>query len=177
MATTVRQLLLEHSTNPTKDTKYVTGSNKDWTKDFPPITRLQVRTIRTSSGTQADFSAFLDEYEDEDLRFNETAYRPNYRQWRLSSEEDGVNWFHTEISNIVLAAWGRYPAITQASHEKTFIINDDKTVDVAYSVAHNGHKCHVAIGEFKRNLISINRWASGNLTDKIQVALSRELRA
>jgi hypothetical protein len=60
---------------------------------------------------------FLTLYEDDDLRIQEMAYPPKYRQWRLAYEEDGINWFHSGVSNIVLAAWARYPAILQASHE------------------------------------------------------------
>lgn len=175
MATTVGALLGQHSTNPVKKTEFTTSSRKDWTKSIFPINSLQVHTSQTPTGTIADFSAFLDEFEDDDLRFNEPAYPPNFRNWRFSSEEDGVNWFHTEVSNIVLAAWGRYPQILQASHEKSFIINDDKTVDIAYSLAHKNQKYHVAIGEFKRGLIDFDQWSSGNLF-KTQAALSQELR-
>jgi hypothetical protein len=107
-----------------------------------------------------DNDAFFNKYDDDIARLGEPAYPPNYRTWRLQSEEDGINWFHSEISNIVLAAWARYPNLLQVSHEKMLseTKSDPKVVDVAYSVEHECKRVHVAIGEFKRGLIAPDVW-------------------
>ena len=77
----------------------------------------------------------------------------------MDSEEDGIQWFHSEVSNIVLSAFARYPDILQASHEKALIENHtDQTVDTSYSVSHRKTRMHVAIGEIKRGLIRRDDW-------------------
>ena len=37
----------------------------------------------------------------------------------MDVEEDTINWFHTEISDVVLGAWKRFPEILQTSPEKS----------------------------------------------------------
>lgn len=111
------------------------------------------------------------------MRLNEPAYPPNYRRWRLQSEEDGINWFHTEVSNIVLAAWVRYPYQLQASHEKSLSddVAESQVVDIAYSIGPTGKRVQIAIGEFKRGIIEPEVWQSGNLA-RTQLPFSQELR-
>jgi hypothetical protein len=112
------------------------------------------------------------------LRLNEPVYPPNYRRWRLQSEEDGITWFHTEISNIVLAAWARYPELLQVSHEKPLseTVSESQVVDIAYSIRREGgQRVQVAIGEFKRGLIDRDSWQGGKLL-KAQIGFSQELR-
>lgn len=179
MSCTVFELLNQHPKNPVKATGLQSSSNKPWTKSYPAITKLNIHTSVQGSGTViASYeTAFLETYEDENVRLDTTAYPPNYRQWRLNSEEDGIQWFHTEISNIVLAAFKDYPAVLQVSHEKP--LSDakfDQTVDCAYSIKHNGKRKHAAIGEFKRGLILADQWQNGKLGSG-QASLSQELRA
>lgn len=178
MASTVATLIGQHSTNPFKETKNQSGSAKEWTRSYALITNLNVHTlVQGPQAVQANFDAFLDEYEDDSARLLEPAYPPNDRQWRLNSEEDGIQWFHTEVSNIVLAGFARYPALIQASHEKPFSeTRYDQTVDVAYSVSHGRQRKHVVLGEFKRGLLVPDQWQSGKLRST-QQNLSRELRA
>lgn len=178
MAPLVGELLDRHPENPVNETLYTSGSNKSWTKKYSAIKRLKVHTYVNDAGAvEANYEdAFLSMYEDDELRMQELAYPPNYRQWRMAYEEDGINYFHTEISNIVLAAWTRHPTVLQASHEKPLTDNSvPETVDVAYSVTRGRDRVHVALGEFKRCLIAGEDWQAGKLTPTQQV-LSRELR-
>lgn len=87
MATTVGDLIGQHPVNPIQDTGFHTDSNKPWTRAYPPITKINVRTrVETVHGHQAvlaDFdTAFSNEYDDDMLRLNEPVYPPNYRRWR-----------------------------------------------------------------------------------------------
>ncbi|KAH7151966.1 hypothetical protein B0J13DRAFT_547310 [Dactylonectria estremocensis] len=87
----------------------------------------------------------------------------NYRRYRLISEEDGIQWFHTETSNIALSAFTRRPELLQTPHKKPFTQHRcDFTADVCYSVSHGGRR--------KR------QWQNGRLTSP-QKRLERELRA
>ncbi|KAH7123436.1 hypothetical protein B0J13DRAFT_566643 [Dactylonectria estremocensis] len=63
---------------------------------------------------------------------------PNYRRYRLVSEEDGIQCHSLNIA--------------------------DFTADVCYSVSHGGRGKRVAIGEFKRGLIRAEQWQNGRLT-------------
>ncbi|KAK7394072.1 hypothetical protein QQX98_013144 [Neonectria punicea] len=179
MSSTVFNLLNQHPTNPVKVTGFQSTSNKPWTKSYPAITKLNVHTTVQGPGhVVASYdAAFLEPYDDDNARLQTGAYPPNYREWRLSSEEDGIQWFHTEVSNIVLAAFGEYPTVLQVSHEKPLSDTKfDQTVDVAYSVKHNGKRKHVTIGEFKRGLILPDQWQDGKLSGG-QKSFSQELRA
>ncbi len=95
MATPVRDLLAQQSSNSVHDTDYYTASNKGWTKNYEPIRNLTVHTqvIREwrDEGARhtkeprrtvvADFNhAFLPEYDNNEIRLSEPAYPPNYRR-------------------------------------------------------------------------------------------------
>ncbi len=187
MTTTVQELLHQHPTNPVHETDYHTSSSKDWTKAYPPITKMNVHTRVVNKGmdgrseqltVEAKFDGpFLPEYDDDQVRFGERAHLPNYRTWTLSSEKDGHFWFHTEISNIALAAWAKYPNLFDAAEEKPHTDqNGRETVDTSYTFKHKGRIMHVAIGEFKRGLLNFEQWQKGDLTGE-NLRFSQELRA
>ncbi|KAH7124925.1 hypothetical protein B0J13DRAFT_565861, partial [Dactylonectria estremocensis] len=91
--------------------------------------------------------------------------------------EDGIQWFHTETSNLALSAFTRRPGLLQTSHKKPFTQHRcDFTADVCYSVSHGGRRKRVATGEFKRGLIRAEQWQNGRLTSP-QKRQERELRA
>ncbi|OAA63632.1 hypothetical protein SPI_03795 [Niveomyces insectorum RCEF 264] len=115
MAFTVLDALNDHPTAPVEDTFMQSQSSKSWVKDFLPIKKLLVHTYLTPDGSSvlANFDAFIPESDDDLLRFGEVAYPPNKRHYKLYSESDGIDWFHSEISNVVLPAFFRYPPITQ----------------------------------------------------------------
>jgi hypothetical protein len=117
---TFDQLLQEHPTNPVHNPKYVTQSDKAWAQRYPAIRNLTVHTtIDEDNCTTANFDrAFLPlDTDDTILRVSVEARRPNDRSWRLECEADCELWFHTEISNVVLAAWNQYPRVTQSSND------------------------------------------------------------
>jgi len=96
----------------------------------------------------------------------------------LDCEADCELWFHTEVSNVVLAGWDRYRQVTQASQTKLpRTENIPEEVDATYSIKYGNERTVIAIGEMKRNLIQAAAWQAGNV---LQVAgqkmLSRELR-
>lgn len=186
--TTTGALLSEHPTNPIDDLRRTSNVSKEWTKTFNTITKVNVCTIDTLVGettrTTAAFDGpLLPEYEDDTLRFNMPAFPLNYREYVLDTELDGANWFHTEVSNPVLAAWARYPGITQRAHQASPAAEHDtaKIVDVTYSVNRGlektepNERIHVAIGEFKRGLIDIGRWRTGKISGS-SLSLTQELR-
>lgn len=109
----VHELLNQHPDSPVHDTYYTSSTSKNWITHYPPIRKINVHTyVNANGGISADYDrAFLEVYEDDELRMQELAYPPNYRKWRMAYEEDGINWFHTEVSNVVLAAWARYPDV------------------------------------------------------------------
>ncbi|KAI8710576.1 hypothetical protein NCS52_01557900 [Fusarium sp. LHS14.1] len=178
MATTLASLIGQHPTNPIKDTYKQSDSSKPWAKSYPPISRLKVHTsVRGPDSVVANFDAFLDEYDDESLRLGESGYPSNHRKWRLDTEADGIQWFHTEISNIVLGAFANYPTVLQASHEKALSdTRTDQTVDISYSVSQGKERMPLIIGEFKRGLLRRDQWQSGKIEAAQQSVLSRELR-
>ncbi|POR32477.1 hypothetical protein TPAR_07323 [Tolypocladium paradoxum] len=175
MSSSVATLIGQHPSNPCQDTHLISGSSKSWTKPFPYIANLIVHSrMQSDQATQADFRAFHPEYDDDSLRLQEHGNAPNERSYRMNSEEDGVTWFHTEVSNVVLAAFKRYPHIVQASHDRPMSESrDDHTVDVAYSVYTGGARKHMAIGEFKRGPISAKQWQQGKLTRHLRRACPR----
>lgn len=179
MATTVGWLLQQHPNNPIKDTYSQSDSSKSWAKEYPAISKVRVHTsFQGQDALVANFDdAFIGEHDDESLRLNEPAHPPNYRSWRLNSEADGVLWFHTEISNVVLSAFASCPGIIQASHEK--VLDEervDQIVDTSYSIPYGNERLPVAIGEFKRGLLRLEHWQSGRVRAGPQATLSRELR-
>lgn len=178
MATSVISLLNQHPTNPIQDTYKQSASSKSWAKAYHPTSRLTVHTSVNESGSHvADFDyAFMPEYDDEELRLKEHGYPPNYRKWRLDSEADGIQWFHSEVSNITLSAFASFPSILQASHEKPLSeTQTDQTVDISYSISNDNKRMPLVIGEFKRGLLRPAQWRSGKL-GRQQSALSQELR-
>lgn len=139
---------------------------------------LTVHTTIDNEGTvHATFDpAFLALDNDEEKRSSEPARAPNERYWRLETESDVEHWWHTEISDIVMAAWARYPAIVQTCHTKPlgeFTISEN--VDSTYGVYIGNQRHPVAIGEIKRNLINEEDWQTNSLRDA-QQKLARELR-
>ncbi|KAK0655405.1 hypothetical protein B0T16DRAFT_451094 [Cercophora newfieldiana] len=156
---TVDRLLQEHPTNPVHNPKYVTQSDKAWAQRYPAIRNL------------------IDS-DDTILRASVEARRPNDRPWRLECEADCELWFHTEISNVVLAAWNQYPRVTQSSHIKPPRENNiSEEVDSMYCVKDGQTKTVLAIGEMKRNLIKPRYWQAGNISSSSnQEKLSKELR-
>lgn len=103
---------------------------------------------------------------------------PNQRAWRLDTEADCELWFHTEISNVVLAAWNECREVTQSSHIKPPSVRRiAEEVDSTYTVKLSMNRTVLAIEEMKRNRVRGIRWQRGNLGDNPgQVKLSRELR-
>ncbi|KEZ42855.1 hypothetical protein SAPIO_CDS5283 [Scedosporium apiospermum] len=180
MSHTVEDLIASHPTNPVERTGHDTTTDKKWTKEFPAITKLAVRTRHGpyAQAVQADFEpALLPLYADDEIRLTERASPPTYRTWKFSTEEDMVNWFHTEVSNVVLGAFTKAPSVLQSSHEKPLAdAKADEVVDVAYSIARGRTRTHIVIGEMKRNLIRNRQWQDGNLESSAQKSLSRELR-
>ncbi|KAI8710955.1 hypothetical protein NCS52_01524400 [Fusarium sp. LHS14.1] len=175
--TTIRALLHEHSTNPVKDTLMESSSNKQWAKTYHPIKHLVVHTQTQGLGVVGTFDrAFLGEYDDENLRLNEPAYPPNYRNWRMDTEQDAIAWFNAEVSNVVLSAFAVYPGVINCGHEKPLSsTRTDETVDTSYSIDASGGRTNFVIGEFKRGTLKRARWQAGSLGSG-QESLSRELR-
>ncbi|KAK3317701.1 hypothetical protein B0T19DRAFT_469449 [Cercophora scortea] len=178
---TLDHLLQEHPTNPVHNPKYVTQSNKAWAQRYPPIKNLIVHTtIEKDNRTTANFDrAFLPlDSDDTILRTKVEARRPNDRAWRLECEADCELWFHTEISNVVLAACNQYPLVTQSSHIKPPRENNiSEAVDSMYCVKDGQTKTVLAIGEMKRNPVKPQDWQAGDISSSPnQKNLSKELR-
>jgi len=180
MAATVQDLLSQHSTNYVKTTGYKTGTDKAWTRQYPPIERVTIHSCAVPedrSSIVADFeSPLLPAYDDDPVRWAQPAFPPNKRSWRLETEEDCSDWFKAEVSNVVLASWTDYPAILQVSHAKAFSdSSSSETIDVSYTFTHLNHKVPVVIGEWKRNLIRPQEWMESRLSN-VQQKLAKELR-
>jgi hypothetical protein len=173
------ELILLHSQNVVENPNYVSSTNKAWAQVYEPIRNLSVHSTVDQEGTfHATFDPVLlalDE-DEEERRFHEPAHPPNDRFWRLETEADAEHWWHTEISDIVLAAWARYPQIVQTCHTAPLrTVNISETVDSTYGIYVGNQRYPVAIGEMKRNLINKREWQSGNL-GSAQQKLARELR-
>ncbi|KAK3938580.1 hypothetical protein QBC46DRAFT_365378 [Diplogelasinospora grovesii] len=166
MSTTVRSLLDEHP-------RYYTDSRKKWQDKYPAITKFHIQTqVQNNGCVTANFNPFLPLQEDDELRLSELAYPPNCRSWRLASEADAGNWFHHEVSNVVIAAWAKYPNVLQTAEAPALTETKvDETVDILYSTYHanNTLRLQVAAGEWKRNTINARESAS-------QQRLSQELK-
>ncbi|KAK0610025.1 hypothetical protein B0T17DRAFT_593855 [Bombardia bombarda] len=179
MSTTVRHLVEEHPVNFVKETRYMSASSKDWANKYHPISNLIVRTSVDNNGiTWADFGgSFLPTLRDDEVRLSLPANRPNRRIWRMDMEADAAAWFHTEVSNVVLAGWIEQPTVLQASEMKALDENNVKEiVDTTYSIGIKRHeRVPMVIGEFKRGLIDRWGWQGGRLS-AVQQNLSRELR-
>ncbi|KAG4254570.1 hypothetical protein FPRO03_06910 [Fusarium proliferatum] len=175
---TAQQLILQHSTNPVNNPGYETKTDKAWTHAYKPIKKVTSHTMTGSDGlTHANFEeAFLPLQADDELRFRQRAVPPNNRHWRLETEADCENWFHTEVVNVVLSAWHAYPAMTQMSHTKPISEeNIAENVDCVFPVRVGNTRRTVAIGEMKRNLLEED-WQDGTIVSASQKRLSQELR-
>ncbi|KAK4152614.1 hypothetical protein C8A00DRAFT_16102 [Chaetomidium leptoderma] len=180
MDTTVADLVYVDPVNPIHDTGYRTQTDKAWARAYHPIRNLVVHTrVGQDRQTYSSFDAAFHSWDEDDtLRMACAAAPPNQRAWRLETEADCELWFHTEISNIVLAAWNEYRGVTQSSHIKpprTDRIPEE--VDSTYTVKVRNERTVLAIGEMKRNLVENVRWQQGSLGGSMgQVKLSQELR-
>ncbi|KAL2163218.1 hypothetical protein VTH06DRAFT_5274 [Thermothelomyces fergusii] len=175
---TARELILQNPENVIQNLNYTSYSNKDWAQHYPDATNFLVHTWTSSDGlVHADFdSAFLPLDDDDERRIGEPAHPPNQRFWQLEVEADVEHFWHTEISDVVLAAWARWPRIVQTCH--TAPSSGEKiseTVDATYALYIGDQKKPVVIGEMKRNLILPNEWMTGTLRET-QQKLARELR-
>lgn len=172
------ELILQHSVNVIQNPSYTSYTDKTWARQYPPMQDITVHsTVDAENNFHATFDpTFLPLGADEERRISEPAQPPNERSWRLETEADVEHWWHTEISDVVLAAWARYPAITQTCHTAPLReVNISENVDCTYAIYIGNRRLPVAIGEMKRNLINVRDWQSGQLTLP-QQKLSRELR-
>lgn len=168
----------QHSVNVVDNTDYISYTNKAWAQLYPSIENLSVHSSVNQDGTvHATFElAFQSLLADEEKRTVEPAHPPNDRFWRVETEADAEHWWHTEISDVVLAAWARYPGIVQTSHTKPLSdVNIPENVDSTYAIYMGNQRVPVAIGEMKRNLINAREWQAG-LLGSAQQKLARELR-
>ncbi|OIW31922.1 hypothetical protein CONLIGDRAFT_712357 [Coniochaeta ligniaria NRRL 30616] len=121
MALPISEIVQLHPSNRVKETGYTSQSSKAWLKHHPEITKFNLHTFEQtdSSGVQAvqaDFDGPLEPLDaDDEMRIATTVYPPNAREWRISSETDAANWFHHEISNVVLPAFSHYPTVQRQS--------------------------------------------------------------
>jgi hypothetical protein len=147
MSTTVRSLLSEHSSNPVQDTGYYTDSRKRWQEKYTSITKFRVQTqVQNNGCVTANFDPFLPLQEDDELRLNELAHPPNRRSWRLASKADAGNWFHHEVSNVVITAWAKYPNLLQTAEAPAMTETKvDETVDILYSTFHASSSLRLAV--------------------------------
>jgi hypothetical protein len=184
MAATTRsvgELILEYSTNMADNPRYMSYTNKAWAQAYASMRRpsLTIHSTVCQDGTVAvNFnSAFLPLYDDEEARrMSEPATSPNPRFWRLETEADAEHWWHAEVSDIVLAAWARYPRIVETCHTQPLRETSiSESVDTTYGVYVNKQRSPVAIGEMKRNLIDQKLWQAGD-PKLTQEKLARELR-
>jgi hypothetical protein len=176
---TVGLLLQQHPVSLVRETGYRTQSNKGWLKDHPPVLRFELHTGRARGAIQANLDGPLEPLMvDDGFRFDTPAHPPNPRAWRFSSETDVANWFHHEVSNVVLAAFQRYPALLQVAEAGPLThIQINERVDVMYTVGHGGSKQCVLVVEMKRNLIDSAYWMKVTKRDmEGQQKLGRELR-
>ncbi|KAL8342497.1 hypothetical protein RB598_004068 [Gaeumannomyces tritici] len=149
MSVPFSQILQEAPTNPAHVTGYTSGTGKDWATRYPPITgtRLSVHTRNVlgtdgKEATVAGWEAMVPRFSDDQLRLNTLAQRPNRRPYRLDTESDMALWFHTEISNVVLAAWNDTPAVLQPSEAKAWTEQPGMEIaDVTYSLLEPGLRC------------------------------------
>ena len=184
VTTAEHHILLEHPSNSVYNTEYLTSTNKEWARGYHPIKKIVTHTEVDNGGiTHADFEkVFLPLADDEYLRMGEPAFAPNIRKWRFETEADIEHWFGTEISNVVLAAWARYPSILQSSHMKPISeVAIAENVDVMYSVRIGNQRFPLAVGEIKRNIINkdLRYWqraADLSVVKGPQMKLSQELR-
>ncbi|KAH6622675.1 hypothetical protein F5144DRAFT_336230 [Chaetomium tenue] len=180
MSSSIGDLMWAEPTNIVHNTGYTTQTDKPWARAYPPIENLLVHSSVLGDGnTYANFEpAMLPLYDDDVIRLASPAVPPNQRVWRLDTEADCELWFHTEISNVVLAAWNECREITQSSHIKPPSVDRiSEEVDSTYTVKLNMDRTVLVIGEMKRNLLRNDWWQKGDLGSAPgQAKLSKELR-
>lgn len=108
----------------------------------------------------------------------EPTFPVNPRRWRFESEADCEGWFISEICNIVLSAWARYPSVTLSQQNKPLSdVNISENVDLTFSSRIGNRRAALVVGESKRNLIDADLWQGGNPSQRgPQKKLSQELR-
>lgn len=174
----VQSLIYDHPSNFIANPNITSYTGKTWVKSYAPIRRYRLDTAIDETGmTHADFdAAFLPLMNDEEKRMSDVGHPPNSRHWRFETEADIEHWWHTEVSDVVLAAWHRYPTIVPTDHTNTpGDVNVPQSVDSTYAMYIQGERAPVIIGEMKRNLIQANEWIRGDPGEPQRV-LSRELR-
>ncbi|KAK4236866.1 hypothetical protein C8A03DRAFT_45196 [Achaetomium macrosporum] len=172
------ELIHQHSVNVVDNPEYVSYTDKSWAREYPPMRRYTgYSTVDHEGSFHATFDpAFMPLSNDDQKRMSEPANPPNERFWRLEMEADEEHWWHNEISNIVLAAWARYPAVVQTSHTAPLSgVQISENVDSTYAMYIGNQRVPIAVGEMKRNLIQPIEWQTGKLTEA-QQKLARELR-
>ncbi|KAK3364646.1 hypothetical protein B0T25DRAFT_493571 [Lasiosphaeria hispida] len=143
---------------------------------YPAFNQFCIQTqVQNNSCVTANFNPFLPLQDDDELRLSELAYPPNCRSWRLASEADASNWFHHEVSNIVIAAWAKYPNLLETAEAPA--LSETKVyqiVDILCSMSHanNTLRLPAAAGEWKRNMINAREWQMGNPKSATQQRLS-----
>lgn len=168
----VQSLIYDHPSNFIANPNITSYTGKTWVKSYAPIRRYRLHTAIDETGmTHADFdSAFLPLMNDEEKRMSEAGHPPNSRHWRFE------HWWHTEVSDVVLAAWHRYPTTVPTDHTNPpGDVNVPQSVESTYAMYIQGGRAPVIIGEMKRNLIQANEWIRGDPGEPQRV-LSRELR-
>lgn len=172
--------ILRHSSNRRESSDYRTVLNKEWARRNKPIANLVVHTgVGPDGVVYANFDeGFLPLYHDDTLRMSEPCEDANVRQWRFETEADCENWFHAEVSNIVMAAWTAYPTVMQLSQSKPPTAGPiPETADIVYSTKIGNTKHILAVGEIKKSVIDRGAWQSGQLpAGGEQQRLSQELR-
>ncbi|RSL86981.1 hypothetical protein CEP52_015658 [Fusarium oligoseptatum] len=176
----VQSLIFQHPTNSVNNLDITSYTSKTWAKSYVPLRRYRLHTtMDMDSGevTRVDFdTAFLPLMEDEEKRMSEIGQPPNARHWRFETEADIEHWWHTEVSDVVLAAWQRYPAIVQTDHTAPLgDKNIPENVDSTYAMYLGSSRAPVIIGEMKRNLIRVDAWCQGTVNEA-QQRLAQELR-
>ncbi|KAK3373652.1 hypothetical protein B0T24DRAFT_271170 [Lasiosphaeria ovina] len=175
---TVGHLIWQNPDNPVENNHIYTYTNKAWTSPYHVIQNLMIRTQLDGDGrTNGDFTTFKT-FDDDALRSQQYAVSPNMRSWIFDSEADCELFFHTEVSNVVLAGWRSYPLVRQTSHMKPLGSNNAESVDATYLAGPGDNMTVIVIGEMKKNLIDARSWQSGNIMgNSPQEKLSKELRA
>ena len=113
----------------------MTETNKEWTKQYPAIEDVQAHTFEQEDGSVgANWDPLGEEHADDAARKELQAYPPNRRSWFLNTEQDMVVWFHTEVSNVVLAGWAAQPDVLQTSQGTPLHGNSAETADILYTV-------------------------------------------
>ncbi|KAJ4307647.1 hypothetical protein N0V84_012591 [Fusarium piperis] len=176
--TSVQALIDDHPSNHIDNPNITSYTGKTWAKSYAPVQRYRLHTtVDAQNMTHANFDhGFLPLMDDEEKRMSEVGYPPNARHWRFETEADIEHWWHTEVSDVVLAAWHRYPTVVPTDHTNPLgDVNIPQNVDSTYAMYIDGSRAPVIIGEMKRNLIRAREWNRGELGNP-QLALSQELR-